>query len=203
MEGWSTRWITWPALLRGCTGWLLTRRRMTKVSGGWKLQRLNMCKASYLRILLSIWTFENEIITSIIFQGIINTCHESYDRTDTKLGPEAFRSLHSMNHRMRFCFCFIWKWHVANKQTKSAATGQYIIKHLRIWHDDQLSLTMPVSFLFFHDFQSVFIDFLNQLKQGRFNKMKGNIVMSFYHPVFKMSHPDITSFVLRPLSRTS
>ena len=96
MEGWSTRWITWPALLRGCTGWLLTRRRMTKVSGGWKLQRLNMCKASYLRILLSIWTFENEIITSIIFQGIINTCHESYDRTDTKLGPEAFRSLHSI-----------------------------------------------------------------------------------------------------------
>jgi mannosyl-oligosaccharide alpha-1,2-mannosidase len=23
--------------------------------------------------------------------GITNTCHESYDRTDTKLGPEAFR----------------------------------------------------------------------------------------------------------------
>ena len=35
-----------------------------------------------------------------------------------------------------------------------------------------------VSFLFFHDFQSVFIDFLNQLKQGRFNKMKGNIVIA-------------------------
>jgi len=23
--------------------------------------------------------------------GITNTCHESYDRSDTKLGPEAFR----------------------------------------------------------------------------------------------------------------
>merc|ERR1719170_138062 len=26
-----------------------------------------------------------------IAAGITNTCHESYDRTDTKLGPEAFR----------------------------------------------------------------------------------------------------------------
>jgi mannosyl-oligosaccharide alpha-1,2-mannosidase len=26
-----------------------------------------------------------------IAKGITNTCHESYDRTDTKLGPEAFR----------------------------------------------------------------------------------------------------------------
>lgn len=26
-----------------------------------------------------------------IGEGITNTCHESYDRTDTKLGPEAFR----------------------------------------------------------------------------------------------------------------
>jgi len=26
-----------------------------------------------------------------VAKGIINTCHESYDRTDTKLGPEAFR----------------------------------------------------------------------------------------------------------------
>merc|ERR1712073_20219 len=26
-----------------------------------------------------------------IAEGITNTCHESYDRTDTKLGPEAFR----------------------------------------------------------------------------------------------------------------
>jgi mannosyl-oligosaccharide alpha-1,2-mannosidase len=24
-------------------------------------------------------------------KGIANTCHESYDRADTKLGPEAFR----------------------------------------------------------------------------------------------------------------
>ena len=24
-------------------------------------------------------------------KGITNTCHESYDRSDTKLGPEAFR----------------------------------------------------------------------------------------------------------------
>jgi mannosyl-oligosaccharide alpha-1,2-mannosidase len=24
-------------------------------------------------------------------KGITNTCHESYDRADTKLGPEAFR----------------------------------------------------------------------------------------------------------------
>ena len=39
-------------------------------------------------------------------------------------------------------------------------------------------MTMLVSFLFFHDIQSVFIDFLNQLKQGRFNKMKGNIVIA-------------------------
>ena len=37
---------------------------------------------------------------------------------------------------------------------------------------------MLVSFLFFHDIQSVFIDFLNQLRQGRFNKMKGNIVIA-------------------------
>ena len=33
-------------------------------------------------------------------------------------------------------------------------------------------------FLFFHDIQSVFIDFLNQMRQGRFNKMKGNIVIA-------------------------
>ena len=26
-----------------------------------------------------------------IGKEITNTCHESYDRTDTKLGPEAFR----------------------------------------------------------------------------------------------------------------
>ena len=26
-----------------------------------------------------------------IAAGITNTCHESYDRSDTKLGPEAFR----------------------------------------------------------------------------------------------------------------
>ena len=26
-----------------------------------------------------------------IAEGITNTCHESYDRSDTKLGPEAFR----------------------------------------------------------------------------------------------------------------
>merc|ERR1712129_293896 len=26
-----------------------------------------------------------------VAKGITNTCHESYDRTDTKLGPEAFR----------------------------------------------------------------------------------------------------------------
>jgi mannosyl-oligosaccharide alpha-1,2-mannosidase len=26
-----------------------------------------------------------------IGKGITNTCHESYDRADTKLGPEAFR----------------------------------------------------------------------------------------------------------------
>jgi mannosyl-oligosaccharide alpha-1,2-mannosidase len=26
-----------------------------------------------------------------IAAGITNTCHESYDRSETKLGPEAFR----------------------------------------------------------------------------------------------------------------
>eukprot|EP00094_Tigriopus_californicus_P009560 TCALIF_09218-PA protein Name:"Similar to alpha-Man-I Mannosyl-oligosaccharide alpha-1,2-mannosidase isoform A (Drosophila melanogaster)" AED:0.28 eAED:0.28 QI:0/0.66/0.71/0.85/1/1/7/1276/539 len=34
-------------------------------------------------------SYENEWMK--IAEGITNTCHESYDRTDTKLGPEAFR----------------------------------------------------------------------------------------------------------------
>ena len=45
--------------------------------------------------------------SQIILQGITNTCHESYDRTDTKLGPEAFRSLPAVNHFMRFTFMSI------------------------------------------------------------------------------------------------
>ena len=34
---------------------------------------------------------ENSARWMEIAKGITNTCHESYDRTDTKLGPEAFR----------------------------------------------------------------------------------------------------------------
>ena len=34
-----------------------------------------------------------------IAAGITNTCHESYDRTDTKLGPEAFRFTDSVEAR--------------------------------------------------------------------------------------------------------
>ena len=34
-----------------------------------------------------------------IARGITNTCHESYDRTDTKLGPEAFRFSDSVEAR--------------------------------------------------------------------------------------------------------
>ena len=34
-----------------------------------------------------------------IAAGITNTCHESYDRTDTKLGPEAFRFSNAMEAR--------------------------------------------------------------------------------------------------------
>ena len=34
-----------------------------------------------------------------IASGITNTCHESYDRTDTKLGPEAFRFSNAMEAR--------------------------------------------------------------------------------------------------------
>ena len=34
-----------------------------------------------------------------IAAGITNTCHESYDRTDTKLGPEAFRFSNAIEAR--------------------------------------------------------------------------------------------------------
>lgn len=34
---------------------------------------------------------ENSARWMEIAKGITNTCHESYDRSDTKLGPEAFR----------------------------------------------------------------------------------------------------------------
>ena len=34
---------------------------------------------------------ENSARWMDIAKGITNTCHESYDRSDTKLGPEAFR----------------------------------------------------------------------------------------------------------------
>ena len=34
-----------------------------------------------------------------IAAGNTNTCHESYDRTDTKLGPEAFRFTDSVEAR--------------------------------------------------------------------------------------------------------
>ena len=34
-----------------------------------------------------------------IAKGITNTCHESYDRTDTKLGPEAFRFTEAVEAR--------------------------------------------------------------------------------------------------------
>ena len=34
-----------------------------------------------------------------IAKGITNTCHESYDRSDTKLGPEAFRFTEAVEAR--------------------------------------------------------------------------------------------------------
>ena len=34
-----------------------------------------------------------------IARGITNTCHESYDRADTKLGPEAMRFSDSIEAR--------------------------------------------------------------------------------------------------------
>ena len=34
-----------------------------------------------------------------IAKGITNTCHESYDRTETKLGPEAFRFSNAVEAR--------------------------------------------------------------------------------------------------------
>ena len=34
-----------------------------------------------------------------IARGITNTCHESYDRSDTKLGPESFRFSDSVEAR--------------------------------------------------------------------------------------------------------
>lgn len=42
---------------------------------------------------------ENSARWMAIAEGITNTCHESYDRTDTKLGPEAFRFSNAMEAR--------------------------------------------------------------------------------------------------------
>lgn len=42
---------------------------------------------------------ENSARWMEIAKGITNTCHESYDRTDTKLGPEAFRFTEAVEAR--------------------------------------------------------------------------------------------------------
>ena len=42
---------------------------------------------------------ENSARWMDIAAGITNTCHESYDRTDTKLGPEAFRFSNAIEAR--------------------------------------------------------------------------------------------------------
>ena len=42
-----------------------------------------------LCVKLNFFMFKS--VLKLLPQGITNTCHESYDRTDTKLGPEAFR----------------------------------------------------------------------------------------------------------------
>ena len=85
MGDWSTRWTILLVLPPGCTGWLLMRRRMRIVRGGWRWQRWE-----------NVWQFWQ--IMNYFCQGITNTCHESYDRTDTKLGPEAFRWLPAIDH---------------------------------------------------------------------------------------------------------
>ena len=85
MGDWSTRWTILLVLPPGCTGWRLTRRRMRIVRGGWRWQRWG-----------NFWQFWQ--IIKYFCQGITNTCHESYDRTDTKLGPEAFRWLPAIDH---------------------------------------------------------------------------------------------------------
>ena len=48
---------------------------------------MEIAKVSFLKSSIH----EHWWIPCSTFQGITNTCHESYDRSDTKLGPEAFR----------------------------------------------------------------------------------------------------------------
>ena len=75
---------------------------------------MEIAKVAYLKIFRAIENILRDIfgLTNHVLylsQGITNTCHESYDRTDTKLGPEAFRSLPSMMNcfrQMIDCTCF-------------------------------------------------------------------------------------------------
>ena len=67
---------------------------------------MEIAKVAYLKIFRAIENIWRDIFglrnhVLYLSQGITNTCHESYDRTDTKLGPEAFRSLPSMINYFR------------------------------------------------------------------------------------------------------